>query len=159
MKRIKKSQMLFVKGNTGEEFQERYNNAINNLAQDGISVDEKMISLETMSAVILYTQTDVYPECLKDEYALKDIFPTCGENCPHFEFYNDIEGHCPFLRVHRHAAPHYANLDICDLRWREIEAELKDIEERRAYGKVSELRGRACEGRNKQGSACGCAGC
>lgn len=157
MKRIKKSQMLFVQGHSGEEFQERYNSAINSLAQEGIAVDEKMISIETMSAVILYTRTEEYPENLKDEYALQGIYPTC-ESCPHFEFFTDISGHCPFLRIRGASGTHYANFDICDTRWREIEEELKDRQERRSYDTTPELRGRTCEGRHKQGAVCACAG-
>lgn len=118
MRRVKKSQMLYVEGQTGEEFQKSYNTAMDSLTEAHITVDEKMISLDKLSAVILYTQTVEIAENMKDRYAQKGIFPTCGE-CPYFEAMTAFSGVCPFVSFR--SGTHYSNMDICDKRWKELE--------------------------------------
>lgn len=147
MKHIKKSQMLFVEGQTGEDFQRNYNSAMDNFAEQGINVDEKLISLEQRTAVILYTQTVEIAETLKDRYALKGIFPVCRD-CPYYEAVTDYTGVCPFLRVDkRGSGNHYADDDICDKRWRELEEQERYQKRRFSKRALSKLGGRACAAR------------
>lgn len=140
MRRIKKSQMRYVEGVTGHEFQDNYNKAMDELTAANISVDEKMISLEKLSAVILYTEVVEMPENMKDRYALKGIYPTC-EECPYFEKLTDYSGICPFMKFR--SGTHYANMDICDKRWKELET-MAAMERRRA-NEIPEPKGRTGE--------------
>lgn len=143
MKRIKKSQMRYVEGVTGQEFSEQYNKAMEELTAANISVDEKMISLDKLSAVILYTETVEMPENMKDRYALKGIYPTC-EDCPYFEKLTDFSGVCPFMTFR--SGTHYANMDICDKRWKELET-IAAMERRGEHETLPKSRCGTCETR------------
>ena len=120
MKHIKKSQMLFVEGITGEDFQRKYNAAMQDLSSKPVAIDDKILSLEKLSAVILYTVSETIPETIKDQYELQGKYPTCGE-CPHFKFVTNHTGDCPYLKFHKKGGVHFASEDICDRRWKEIE--------------------------------------
>ena len=150
MKRVKKSQMLFVEGQSGIEFQDNYNSAMERLTAAHIDINEKMISLDKLSAVILYTQTVEIAENMKDRYHLKGIYPTCGE-CPYFEQVTDYTGVCPFMKFK--SGVHYSNMDICDKRWKELETEAA-MERRRANEEISKLGCGTCEGRPDTREAC-----
>lgn len=139
MKRIKKSQMRYVGGIDGEELADNFNAAMNELAAQGIAVDERIISLDKLSAVLIFTVTEQYPENLKDKYALKGIFPTCGD-CPYFERQTPYSGVCPYLKVKGKTAVHLDSFDICDKRWREIEEE---VEYQRRTHEIPQFRSRA----------------
>lgn len=123
MKTIKKSNMVVIEGSSGADLQNKYNSSMDELTRAGITIEEKIISIEKMSAIILYEETVKIPECLKDEYALRGIYPRCSE-CPMYVQGLYGTGVCPRVKgVLRD------DDDICKARWRELEAQL----ERRIY--------------------------
>ena len=127
MRTCNKSNMIVIEAASGAELESRYNSAMSKLALDGVTVEDRIISLEKLSAIILYAQKVKIPENMKDEFHLKGIFPRC-QDCPHY----DGGGRCD--RMRSDSAPIRDDDDICNYRWMELEKEL----ERRTYAKKSE---------------------
>ena len=130
MKAFDKSCMIFVQGETGEDFAEKYNKAMAELTEREIKVEERQISIEKLSAVILYNEKVRIAESLKDRYKLAGIIPVCAD-CPHYEPVTSYEGECPHANTTR--ALLMAESCICNIRWRELEAIDKAKEERGAH--------------------------
>ena len=119
MKVYETSQMIFIEGASGADFAEKYNAAMQDLKERRIKIDEKQISIEQLRAAILFTETTKIPECIKDKYRLMDIYPVC-KDCPHYEPVTKHEGDCPYCNTKR--ALLRAEMSICDVRWKELEA-------------------------------------
>lgn len=117
MFRAKKSQMLFIEGKGGADLARQYNDAMNELTHKFATITDKIVDSERLTVVILYEVMEQVPECLKDEWALRGIFPTCSE-CPAFEPDGHHGGYCS-----RAAGRLREDDDICKARWREIEKE------------------------------------
>lgn len=135
MLRVKKSQMLFVEGRNGDELMRSYNESMNGLVRSLATVTDNIISIENLSAVILYEVTEEIPETIKDRYALAGIFPKCAD-CPCF-VPTKYGGTC-----HRVQGTLRKDDDICKARWAEIEQERRDY--------VTESDGRDGQARREQ---------
>ena len=145
MKTVTKHQMRFIEGADGNEFAENYNQTMSELTERGIQVDEKMISLDKLCAVVMFTEKVKIAESLKDRYELSGIHPIC-EDCPHYESITKFKGVCPYVR-----GDLYHDDAICGKRWAEIEEAIRSAERRvRVNGEVPKLRGRTCQGRRSE---------
>ena len=129
MKMFEKSRMIFVQGETGEEFAANYNKAMDELVEREIKVEERQISIDKMSAVILYNEKVHVAESLEDRYKLAGIIPV-HRDCPHYEPVTAYEGECKYANTSRGLLQ--ADTCICSIRWRELEAIDKAKEERGA---------------------------
>lgn len=119
MKTIQKSQVVVIDEQTAEAFQERYNAAMDELTDISITIEEKMVSVDKFRAVIMYSTKVRLPECLKDEYHLRGIYPTCSE-CPMYTPSGKGRGVCPRVRGSLMDCD-----EICNYRWMEMENEFK----------------------------------
>ena len=140
MQTKKQSSMIVIEGSSGADLQIRYNHAMDELTEIGITIDEKIIDIQKMAAIILYSRTVRLPECLKDEYELQGIFPVCSE-CKRFRQTAPGRGTCE--RVQRGEL--LEDEPICRMRWREIEDELME----RRYKSAEQLTRRAREARHQ----------
>lgn len=119
MKTINKSQIIVIDSASAEDFQAEYNAAMDKLTDISITIEDKQISVENFRAVIMYSEKVRLPECLKDEYHIRGIYPTCSE-CPMYTPASKGRGVCPRVRG--------SLLDcdeICNHRWMELEREMK----------------------------------
>lgn len=117
---VQKSNMVVIEAKNGDELMTRYNEEMDGLTRLGITIEEKIISIERMSAIILYSEKVRLPENLKDEFALRNIYPTCSE-CPYFVPKKYGTGVCPRVR-----GDDLRETDaICKFRWMELEKEFE----------------------------------
>ena len=93
MLRIDKSQMRYLKADTGEELERAYNSLIDRLSRQAVRIEDRIISVDTFAAIILYSFKESIPQCLKDEYELEGVFPKCSD-CPHFKDIGHGNGDC-----------------------------------------------------------------
>lgn len=114
---MEKSHMVVIEAASGAELEDRYNKAMDELTDVGITIEERMISIEKMSAIILWKKKVKVAECLKDEFELQGIFPRCYD-CPHY----DGAGWCE--RLTRNSEPLRDDTEICKFRWYELEKEM-----------------------------------
>lgn len=129
----KKSQMLFIEGQTGQDLADQYNAAMATLAERQATVTEKIIDSGKLSAIILYDVTEKIPQSLKDRLELKGIRLTCSE-CPLYEPLGGGSGWCP--RLSSNSSPLRGEDDICRKRWQELEME--EEERRVSHGARSQ---------------------
>lgn len=132
-----KSHMIVIEGSSGEDLQQRYNAAMDELTRIEITIEEKIIDIAKMSAIILYKEKVRLPQCLKDEYALMNVYPTCCE-CQHYEPEGGGFGRCFRLRGDQ---PLRDSDDFCPMRWAELEKELRE----RRIVNAADTQGRAQE--------------
>lgn len=118
---LNKSNMVVIEATSGAELQARYNAEMDKLTADGIKIDDKIISLEKMSVIILYSQKVRIPQNLKDEFTMAGIYPQC-QDCPHYDAFGDGNGWCD--RLTKNSLSLRDDTDICNWRWMELEREL-----------------------------------
>lgn len=83
MKYVKRKQSLIITGNTAEDFQEKLNTALEDLADKGYKHDLQFNMAYGLCAYIIYDEVYQKAESIADEYELKGETYKCYE-CPMF---------------------------------------------------------------------------
>lgn len=88
MKTITRTQMRLVEAETPTELMVKFNQMLDDLARSKVSFKEPVISLETLTAYVIYTEQEVIAETRADEHSLKGENYHCSD-CKHYHEYHD----------------------------------------------------------------------
>jgi len=119
MKTKRTQRLEVVHSHSADDFQDQVNELYQRLGDQGIKFTDTLYNNENgFSAFVKYEQVEKIPECLKDEYELREIFLKC-KDCPHYEPINNYEGRCDYCRGTLRRSDEVGD---CSVFWEEMEA-------------------------------------
>lgn len=96
MRTRKRTQMKLVEAKTPSELMVKFNEMMNEVSDLGLSYKEPVISLETLTAYVVFTDEMAEPETRSDWHSLKGEHFLCGD-CKYYHE-NKVGAHadCPY---------------------------------------------------------------
>ena len=97
MKTRKITQMRMVEAKSPTELMYQFNRMMDEISRMNVSAEKPVISLDTLTAYVVYTDYEAIPETRDDYHALQGEHFLCGD-CQHFHD-NDLHNgsaDCPF---------------------------------------------------------------
>lgn len=96
MRTIKRTQMRLVEASSPTELMYKFNQMMNELSESGYRLKEPIISLETLTAYVVYTDEQAIPETREDWHHLKGERFHCGDCKYYHENVRGAYADCPY---------------------------------------------------------------